>query len=60
MEQAFRKFDIDGNGKVTVIEFIECLKKFNLFEDEIKNQIELIDRNKDGIITFNEFELFFS
>lgn len=39
---------------------MECLRKFNLLEEEVMEQIQLMDKNKDGIITFNEFEEFFT
>lgn len=57
MRQAFRVFDIDGNGVIDENELKVTM--FNLGEDlsdcEVKQMIKLADRNGDGKIDYEEF-----
>lgn len=57
MRQAFRVFDIDGNGvidenelKITMFNLGE-----NLSDGDVKQMIKLADRNGDGKIDYEEF-----
>ena len=50
--RAFRMFDRDGDGKISVAEFEEILK-----DDTIRGMISEFDLNNDGEIDFEEFML---
>jgi len=56
---AFQKMDVDGDGKITVDEFIQVLQggADNRFIDqsEIKMMVQQIDTNHDGLINWDEF-----
>lgn len=57
MRQAFRVFDIDGNGVIDENEL--KITMFNLGENlsdcDVKQMIKLADRNGDGKIDYEEF-----
>jgi len=54
---AFRVFDIDGDGKITVQELQKALKSsdMSMSEEKIADIIAEFDKNKDGCIDFDEF-----
>lgn len=57
MRQAFRVFDIDGNGFIDANEL--KITMFNLGENlsdkDLKQMLKLADKNKDGKIDYEEF-----
>lgn len=54
---AFRVFDVNGDGKITVKELQQSLKtaEIEMPEDKVKEIIAEFDLNKDGVIDFDEF-----
>ena len=54
LQKAFKIFDRDNNGRLSVNEIINV---FGGKEDSWKKVIEDIDLNKDGEVDFNEFKL---
>jgi calcium-dependent protein kinase len=54
LEKAFKMFDKDNSGKLSVHEIISV---FGGDEDSWKKVIEQIDLNEDGEVDFNEFKL---
>ena len=54
LQKAFKMFDKDGNGKLSVDEIIEV---FGGEESYWKKVIVDVDLNKDGEVDFNEFKL---
>lgn len=57
LQNAFQYFDKDGNGTITVEELKDTLCHDNLLltQDDIKNIINEVDVNKDGVIDYKEF-----
>ena len=55
LKQAFDKFDLDGNGEITLEELKEVLWG-DEDEEDIKNLIKQVDKNGDGQINFEEFK----
>eukprot|EP01119_Soliformovum_irregulare_P023279 TRINITY_DN8111_c0_g1_i1.p1 TRINITY_DN8111_c0_g1~~TRINITY_DN8111_c0_g1_i1.p1 ORF type:complete len:755 (+),score=222.45 TRINITY_DN8111_c0_g1_i1:39-2267(+) len=57
----FSKFDANGDGKMTYVEFAEAIEKFNvvLTKDQIFNLMELLDSEGNGTVEPAQFvELF--
>ncbi|KAK6927867.1 EF-hand domain [Dillenia turbinata] len=55
-ERIFKRFDSDGDGKISLSELGNALKALgSASEDEIKRMMAEIDTNGDGFISFNEF-----
>ncbi|KAH3844324.1 neo-calmodulin-like [Dreissena polymorpha] len=56
--EAFKMFDIDGDGSVNVQEFVATLRSMgqNPTQLEINEMVKSIDRNGDGVIDFDEFK----
>jgi calcium-dependent protein kinase len=56
---AFRYFDKDNNGEITINEieevFENCLDEKKNFRGTLKQIIEEVDSNNDGVISFEEF-----
>ena len=54
MRQAFRVFDIDGNGLIDSFELKMTMKNLgeNLSDDDVKAMIKAADRNGDGKIDY--------
>jgi calmodulin len=57
MRQAFRVFDIDGNGLIDANELKVTMFNLgeNLSDRDVKQMIKLADRNGDGKIDYEEF-----
>ena len=55
--RAFRKFDLDGDGKISIKEFKFILTKMGdkLPEEDADRVFKLADLNHDGILDFVEF-----
>jgi protein phosphatase len=59
LDQVFKEFDKDGNGKLTYGEFSVALRKLGMPDSYRKKQryklAEWIDHNKNGFIEYQEF-----
>eukprot|EP00090_Calanus_glacialis_P001609 TRINITY_DN11168_c0_g1_i2.p1 TRINITY_DN11168_c0_g1~~TRINITY_DN11168_c0_g1_i2.p1 ORF type:complete len:102 (-),score=35.94 TRINITY_DN11168_c0_g1_i2:69-374(-) len=57
LKAAFKKADISGDGKLSVKEYLDILKrtKINLTEEESKELIAAKDVDGDGFISIKEF-----
>ena len=57
--RAFKMFDRDGNGTISIAEFAKVLQddsvKKNLGEDKVAEMVKEFDLNGDGEIDFEEF-----
>ena len=55
--EAFQAFDKDGNGSITTKELGRVMRSLgqNLSEGEIKEVIDEVDEDRNGIIDFQEF-----
>jgi len=56
MEKAFKEIDKDGSGTITVNEIKEALKNFNCDNQMFEQIMAEADKNKDGVIDYDEFE----
>mmetsp|Transcript_2731 Transcript_2731/g.12189 ORF Transcript_2731/g.12189 Transcript_2731/m.12189 type:complete len:520 (-) Transcript_2731:3040-4599(-) len=56
MEKAFKEIDKDGSGTITVSEIKEALKNFNCDNQMFEQIMAEADKNKDGVIDYDEFE----
>ena len=58
----FNEFDADKDGSITIQEFSNLLKKYNVnFTDkEMNYALQLVDRDNSGTIEFCEFEPWFN
>jgi len=58
LQQAFRVFDIDGNGQIEASELAAVMKALgeNLSIDDINFMIKAIDTDSNGQIDFGEFK----
>jgi calcium-dependent protein kinase len=54
LKEAFKYFDLDGNGKINREEIIKILK-VTKSSKELNKIMEENDINKDGELDFNEF-----
>jgi len=52
----FKIFDKNRQGYLTQIQFIQLLNKFDIHlnEDELYHIMAEIDKNQDGVISYNE------
>ena len=57
MPKAFKKIDMDGNGKITREELGKALGQYGLVgtEDSIDEILDEVDQNRDGHIDYQEF-----
>ena len=56
MKNAFKMIDRDGNGYITVAEIKEAFDIYSNNGDKIYKEImSEVDKNHDGLITFDEF-----
>eukprot|EP00928_Gymnodinium_smaydae_P011793 TRINITY_DN14316_c0_g5_i1.p1 TRINITY_DN14316_c0_g5~~TRINITY_DN14316_c0_g5_i1.p1 ORF type:complete len:566 (-),score=150.77 TRINITY_DN14316_c0_g5_i1:7-1704(-) len=58
LEAAFKKFDLDGSGHLEVSEFRHFVTYVGFGEDAVDAVLKASDRNKDGKISLQEFDLF--
>ena len=60
MREAFKVFDVDGDGFISAAELQEVLKKLGLPEASsmanVKEMICNVDRDRDGRVDFSEFK----
>lgn len=60
MKEAFKVFDVDGDGFISATELQEVLKKLGLPEGgslaTVRQMICNVDRNSDGRVDFGEFK----
>lgn len=60
MREAFKVFDVDGDGFISAAELQEVLKKLGLPEASsmanVREMICNVDRDSDGRVDFNEFK----
>ncbi|XP_042516099.1 polcalcin Syr v 3-like [Macadamia integrifolia] len=59
MDRIFKRFDINGDGKISASELGEVLKQLGCAsQEEIKRMMSEIDTDGDGFISFQEFANF--
>ncbi|QCD83648.1 polcalcin Phl p 7-like [Vigna unguiculata] len=53
--RVFKRFDVNGDGKISLTEFAEALKVLGLTsQEEVERRMEEIDTDGDGSITLEE------
>lgn len=58
-DRIFKKFDANGDGKISSSELGESLKALgSVTAEEVKTMMEEIDTDGDGFISYEEFENF--
>lgn len=55
IEQTFRLFDLDGNGYIDRKELLQVLGAIEMTDEEWKNLIDDVDKDRDGKISIQEF-----
>lgn len=57
LRHAFRKYDKDGDGRISKTELFSMLHCFGstCTEESVQELIDEIDKNKDGFVDFEEF-----
>jgi len=55
MEKAFQNADVNGDGVISVKEYHRILKTNGVSDAEIAHLTNIVDKNKDGFITKEEF-----
>ncbi|OIW00732.1 hypothetical protein TanjilG_09701 [Lupinus angustifolius] len=54
-ERVFKRFDVNGDGKISLVEFADALKVLGLTsQDEVQRRMIEIDKDGDGFITLEE------
>ncbi|OIW18918.1 hypothetical protein TanjilG_25361 [Lupinus angustifolius] len=54
-ERVFKRFDVNGDGKISLTEFADALKVLGLTsQEEVQRRMEEIDKDGDGFITLEE------
>ncbi|CAL0306048.1 unnamed protein product [Lupinus luteus] len=54
-ERVFKRFDVNGDGKISLAEFADALKVLGLTsQEEVQRRMEDIDKDGDGFITLEE------
>ena len=56
LKEAFKQFDVDGDGKICFDELKKILGCPNEEDEEINQIIAFADLNNDGMIDFSEFK----
>jgi len=62
MVKVFKNLDKDGSGTISHDEIVECMKQMGITasDSDGKRMVELLDANKDGIVSFDEFKRYCS
>lgn len=55
LRSAFRKYDLNGNGRLEYKEFRQVLRAYRFPEPEIRKVIRHLDRDVSGFIDYKEF-----
>ncbi|WVZ25329.1 hypothetical protein V8G54_003873 [Vigna mungo] len=56
--RVFKRFDVNGDGKISLSEFAEALKLLGLTsQEEVERRMEEIDTDGDGSITLEDLSL---
>ena len=55
IEDSYRLFDVNQNGKVCVQEITQVLSEHNIELADVARLVEIIDTNDNGFIDFNEW-----
>ncbi|XP_021552438.1 calmodulin-like protein 5 [Neomonachus schauinslandi] len=57
MQEVFRTFDLDGNGRISVDELKQAMAKLGqtLSQEELDAMIQEADTDKDGQVDYKEF-----
>ncbi|KAL5054813.1 hypothetical protein RYX36_035495 [Vicia faba] len=59
IERVFKRFDVNGDGKISLAEFADALKVLGLTsQDEVQRRMSEIDKDGDGFITLDELAEF--
>ena len=54
-ERVFKRFDVNGDGKISLAEFADALKVLGLTsQEEVERRMAEIDKDGDGFITLEE------
>ncbi|XP_057420362.1 polcalcin Cyn d 7-like [Lotus japonicus] len=54
-ERVFKRFDVNGDGKISLAEFADALKVLGLTsQEEVQRRMAEIDKDGDGYITLEE------
>ncbi|KAE9603325.1 hypothetical protein Lal_00008281 [Lupinus albus] len=54
-ERVFKRFDVNGDNKISLAEFSDALKVLGLTsQEEVQRRMEEIDKDGDGFITLEE------
>ncbi|XP_057419826.1 polcalcin Cyn d 7-like [Lotus japonicus] len=54
-ERIFKRFDVNGDGKISLAEFADALKVLGLTsQEEVQRRMAEIDKDGDGFITLEE------
>jgi len=55
VERVFKRFDVNGDGKISLAEFADALKVLGLTsQEEVQRRMAEIDKDGDGSITLEE------
>ncbi|KAJ8761283.1 hypothetical protein K2173_001339 [Erythroxylum novogranatense] len=58
-DRIFKRFDLNGDGKISSSELGDCLKTLgSVTADEIQRMMAEIDTDGDGFISYDEFTEF--
>lgn len=58
-ERIFKRFDTNGDGKISSVELGESLKTLGqITAEEVQSMMDEIDIDKDGFISYDEFTAF--
>ncbi|XP_022143412.1 polcalcin Bra n 2-like [Momordica charantia] len=57
-ERVFKRFDANGDGKISATELGDALKGFGVSTEDAKTMMDAIDKDGDGFISLDEFSDF--
>ena len=55
LERIFKRFDANGDGKISATELGDALNEFGVSSEDAKRMMDAIDKDGDGYISFQEF-----